>query len=174
MSENFEQHFLPPHHTTTYDKSPSSYHESAPNTYDYYYPNSVSQGQWLYGRGSGQPTYSPLMPYHEQTKWQQTESPQRSVNSYSGYVRTSPYIISSDRQNMRNTFSSRRLTNELRHVKSDLDLSFRLNVDGEREQMKNHEADIFWIVVPAVYGKNWCEKFSSKQPFNFWNLRSGI
>ncbi|TGO61801.1 hypothetical protein BCON_0024g00010 [Botryotinia convoluta] len=390
--------FLPPHYNTTYNGSPSAYHESAPNTYDYYYPKSVSQGQWLYGRGSGQPSYSPLMPYHEQTQWQQSESPQRYVNSYSGYGYSNPlqqqeqalreqiayeqanfqqfptshYIISSDRQNMRNRFPSTRLTNkpapfrfinsispvrnvfkpeyhmiidvgepaepskpvsitrmgeldfdkmlrsiehgkftkalrvwdwddekdksstsmvtnrgtssdseevsgakltefskifskakrqarseawfdpgsswnpfskttrrnksyakeqlreaestinesilitcetghvktakstiptqrqfkisktnnysnsnkldskkiihnpELRHVKSNPDLSFRPNIDGEKGQRKNHEADVFWVVVPTVCSKKWCEKLSSKQPFDFWNLHSGI
>ncbi|TEY74744.1 hypothetical protein BOTCAL_0070g00100 [Botryotinia calthae] len=147
-----EQHLLPPYYTTTYDGRPSAYHESALNTYDYHYPNSVSQDQWFYGRGLAQPSYSPLISYHEQTRqaplqyqrtqqtqWQQSESPQRYVNSvndyeYSNYLQqqeralreqiayeqassqqflTSPYIISSDGQNMRNRFPSRRLTDKL-------------------------------------------------------------
>ncbi|TGO27016.1 hypothetical protein BPAE_0049g00430 [Botrytis paeoniae] len=148
MSEKFKQHFSPPHYTTTYYGGPSVYHEQAPSTYDYYYPNSVSQYQWLYGQGSGQLSYSPLMSYQEQaqeiplqyqrtqhTQWQQYESPHCYFNSYSdyGYLNllqqqeralreqiayeqanfqqfpTSPYIISSDGQHMRNRLLSRRL-----------------------------------------------------------------
>ncbi|KAF5874561.1 uncharacterized protein Bfra_004572 [Botrytis fragariae] len=75
---------------------------------------------------------SPLMPCHEQTQWQQSESPQRygysnlsqqqaqALREQIAYEQsnfpqfpTNPYIISSDRQGIRNRFPSRRLTKKL-------------------------------------------------------------